>query len=49
MVKRGLVYVPEDRTAHGGILDWSSAKNISLANLAHFSRAGFISHSAERA
>jgi ribose transport system ATP-binding protein len=39
---------PEDRKSQGLLLDWSLAKNVSLADIGRFQRAGLISLRAER-
>ena len=48
-IRRGIYLVPEDRKASGLILDDPIATNISIASLANFARAGFVSTRAERA
>jgi ribose transport system ATP-binding protein len=39
---------PEDRKSQGLLLGWSLAKNVSLADLGRFTRAGIIRTAAER-
>jgi ribose transport system ATP-binding protein len=48
-IARGLGFAPEDRKSQGLLLGWSLAKNVSLADLARFTRGGLISLRAERA
>jgi len=40
---------PEDRKSQGLLLGWSLTKNVSLADLGRFTKAGWISQRAERA
>ena len=47
-IAAGLGLIPEDRKAQGLVLDMSAQKNITLADLPQFSRAGVIDHGAER-
>ena len=47
-IAAGLGLIPEDRKAQGLVLDMSAQKNITLADLPQFSRAGVIDHAAER-
>jgi rhamnose transport system ATP-binding protein len=44
----GLAYVPEDRQHHGLLLPMSIAQNITLPNLPHFARLGWLDQHAER-
>jgi rhamnose transport system ATP-binding protein len=44
----GLAYVPEDRQHHGLLLPMSIAHNITLPNLRHFARFGWLREGAER-
>jgi rhamnose transport system ATP-binding protein len=44
----GLAYVPEDRQHHGLLLPMSIAHNITLPNLGHFARLGWLRDRAER-
>ncbi len=48
-IAAGLGLAPEDRKSQGLVLDWSLAKNASLADLGRFSRGGLLSVRAERA
>ncbi len=49
IIRRGLVYVPEDRAKHGAILPMSLAQNISSAALGSVRhRLGFLDLKAER-
>ena len=48
-IRAGLGLAPEDRKSQGLLLDWSLAKNVSLADLGRFVRRGIISGRAERA
>ena len=43
----GLAYVPEDRQHHGLLLPLSIAQNITLPNLGHFARLGWLNGKAE--
>jgi ribose transport system ATP-binding protein len=47
-IAAGLGLAPEDRKAQGLVLEWSQAKNVSLADLPRFSR-GLLNVRAERA
>ena len=47
-MRLGLAYVPEDRQHHGLLLPMSIAHNITLPDLAHFSRLGFLDNGGER-
>ena len=47
--RRGLAMVPEDRKQLGILADLSVAENISISNLSHVSRFGFVSRGAEKA
>jgi ribose transport system ATP-binding protein len=47
-IEAGLGLAPEDRKSQGLVLDWSLAKNVSLADLPRFGRA-LLDVSAERA
>ncbi len=44
----GLAYVPEDRQHHGLLLPMSIAQNITLPNLPHFARLGWLNQRSER-
>jgi rhamnose transport system ATP-binding protein len=44
----GLAYVPEDRQHHGLLLPMSIAHNITLPNLAHFAKGGWLNQRSER-
>jgi ribose transport system ATP-binding protein len=46
-IAQGLVLVPEDRKAHGLILDFPIAQNISLPSLRDLSRRGLVDRRAE--
>ena len=48
-VRAGIAFVPEDRRAHGVAPSLSVRENITLSNLARFSRFGLIGRSNERA
>src|SRR4051794_2357767 len=47
-IARGMGLAPEDRKSQGLLLDWSLAKNVSLADLSRFTSAGYISLRKER-
>ncbi|WP_205699409.1 sugar ABC transporter ATP-binding protein [Conexibacter sp. SYSU D00693] len=47
-IRAGLGLAPEDRKSQGLVLDWSLAKNASLADLGRFSRRGLLDVQAER-
>ena len=47
-IAAGLGLAPEDRKSQGLLLDWPLAQNVSLADLARFTRAGLIDRGAER-
>jgi rhamnose transport system ATP-binding protein len=47
-IRRGIGYVPEDRTRHGAILEMSIAANTSLANLRKVAPRGLIDRTKER-
>ena len=47
--RKGLAMVPEDRKQLGILADLSVAENISISNLSHVSRFGFVSRGAEKA
>lgn len=44
----GIGFVPEDRKAHGLVLEFPIAENITLPKLPAFARWGWLNHSAER-
>lgn len=44
----GLVLIPEDRKAHGLVLNQSMRFNMALPNLMQFSKTGVLSHSTEK-
>ncbi|WP_225755224.1 sugar ABC transporter ATP-binding protein [Actinotalea sp. Marseille-Q4924] len=46
-IRRGLGLIPEDRKSQGLVLDMSASKNMSLASLGMFTRAGLLDHSRE--
>jgi len=46
--RAGIAYVPEDRRQHGLVMPFGVDKNTSLASLARFSKAGFLSRGSER-
>ena len=46
-IAQGLFLVPEDRKAHGLVLDFPIAQNISLPSLAKLSRHGLVDRTAE--
>jgi ribose transport system ATP-binding protein len=48
-VARGIGLAPEERKSQGLLLDQSVARNISIASLARFARAGFVRRGQERA
>ncbi len=48
-VSSEVALVPEDRRAHGVAVGLSVRENISLASLSRYSKAGFVSRSAENA
>jgi ribose transport system ATP-binding protein len=48
-IKAGLGLAPEDRKSQGLVLDWSVAKNVSLADLGRFERGPLIDIGRERA
>jgi ribose transport system ATP-binding protein len=48
-IAAGLGLAPEDRKSQGLLLDWSLAKNVTLADLGRFLRGGLISGRSERA
>jgi ribose transport system ATP-binding protein len=48
-IAAGLGLAPEDRKSQGLFLDWSQAKNVSLADLGRFRRGPLLSPGAERA
>ncbi|HSQ26717.1 MAG TPA: sugar ABC transporter ATP-binding protein [Anaerolineales bacterium] len=45
----GLVLIPEDRKAHGLVLNQSMLFNMALPNLLKFSKAGVLNHKIEKA
>ena len=47
-IAAGLGLAPEDRKSQGLLLDWSLAKNVTLADLGRFLRGGLINGRAER-
>ncbi len=47
-IERGMGLAPEDRKSQGLLLQWSLAKNVSVADLSRFTTAGFISLREER-
>src|SRR3954447_10469961 len=47
-IARGMGLAPEDRKSQGLLLGWSLAKNVSVADLGRFTRAGLINLKAER-
>ena len=47
-IRAGLGLAPEDRKSQGLVLDWSLAKNASLADLQSFTRGGLIDIRKER-
>jgi ribose transport system ATP-binding protein len=47
-IGRGMGLAPEDRKSQGLLLGWSLAKNVSVADLGRFTRAGLINLGAER-
>jgi ribose transport system ATP-binding protein len=47
-IGRGMGLAPEDRKSQGLLLGWSLAKNVSVADLGRFTRAGLINLKAER-
>ena len=47
-IAAGLGLAPEDRKSQGLLMEWSLAKNVSLANLGQFLRRRLLSLSAER-
>lgn len=47
-IKAGLAYLPEDRQSQGAILSLPIYKNITLARLGHYARAGFLKGGLER-
>ena len=47
-IERGMGLAPEDRKSQGLLLGWSLAKNVSVADLSRFTKAGWISLKAER-
>ncbi|MCC7010542.1 MAG: sugar ABC transporter ATP-binding protein [Acidobacteria bacterium] len=48
-IAHGIAYVTEDRKARGILPQMSTAANLTLTYLRHFTRAGFLSIAAERA
>jgi ribose transport system ATP-binding protein len=48
-IKAGLGLAPEDRKSQGLVLDWSLAKNVSLADIGRFERGPLIDVRRERA
>ena len=48
-IKAGLGFAPEDRKSQGLVLDWSVAKNVSLADLGRFERGPLLNIGRERA
>lgn len=46
-IDAGLYLIPEDRKRTGLVLDFSVADNITLANLAEFSKAGLVDNAAQ--
>ena len=48
-IVQGLVLVPEDRKAHGLILDFTITANISLPSLPRIARRGLVANAAETA
>lgn len=48
-IAQGLVLVPEDRKAHGLILDFTITANISLPSLPRIARRGLVANAAETA
>ena len=47
-IERGMGLAPEDRKSQGLLLQWSLAKNVSVADLSRFTTAGFINLREER-
>jgi ribose transport system ATP-binding protein len=47
-IAAGLGLAPEDRKSQGLLLDWSLAKNVTLADLGRFRRSGLISRRDEK-
>jgi rhamnose transport system ATP-binding protein len=47
MVRHGVAYLPEDRDAHGLVVDQGVAANVCLAVLDRLARAGLLTHAAE--
>ena len=47
MRSKGIAYVPEDRDAHGLIMDMGVSTNVTLGVLGRLAKRGFIRHSTE--
>jgi ribose transport system ATP-binding protein len=47
-IAAGLGLAPEDRKSQGLLLDWSTTKNVTLADLGRFASGGLLSPRAER-
>jgi len=47
-VREGIGFVPEDRKAHGLLLDMNVRENMTITNLKQVSRGGFLSRKKER-